>query len=101
MSAINSTVIHVLALLEVQSKENTTSERMAQSIGTNPVVVRRVVGQLQDAGFVRTRLGVGVAELVKPVDDITLLEVVFSGTAPYSEFTKIPTPPVLSANTSN
>ena len=34
--------IHILALLDASKEMHTTSEFLAQSIGTNPVVVRRI-----------------------------------------------------------
>lgn len=53
-----------------------TSENMASSINTNPVVVRRILGTLRKAGFVSSQPGVGggVTLTVDPAS-ITLLDV--------------------------
>lgn len=71
--------IHMLGLIawhEACGGEPVTSEAMAQSINTNPVVVRRLLGALRRAGLVETKRGVGGgARLVVPPERITLRDV--------------------------
>lgn len=67
--------IHILALLDASHEMHTTSEFLAQSIGTNPVVVRRIAKLLEHAGLITIHAGVGGSELRKPLDQIHLLEV--------------------------
>ena len=67
--------VHILAMLDVCKGMPCTSEFIAGSVNTNPVVVRRILGLLRKAGLVRTSLGRGGAELLKRPEDITLLEV--------------------------
>lgn len=68
--------VHVLAYLAWRSDGPSTSERIAASVNTNPVVVRRIVGALRNAGMVSVQPGVGGgAVLARQPDDITLLEV--------------------------
>lgn len=67
--------IHILALLEVSKDMHTTSDFLAQSIGTNPVVVRRIAKMLEKAGLIQIHAGVGGSALAKPLDDIRLLDV--------------------------
>ncbi len=68
--------VHVLAYLAWRSDEPSTSERIAASVNTNPVVVRRIVGALRNAGMVSVQPGVGGgAVLARNPDEITLLEV--------------------------
>lgn len=67
--------IHILALLEASKEMHTTSEFLAQSIGTNPVVVRRIAKLLENAGLIAIHAGVGGSELRKPLEQIHLLEV--------------------------
>lgn len=69
--------VHILTCIEIFRDEGPcTSESIAGSVGVNPVVIRRVLGQLKDAGMVRIVRGVqGGAVLAKPLDEITLFDV--------------------------
>lgn len=53
-----SGVLHVL-LHMAEAKHPITSEALAQAMNTNPVVVRRVMAGLRDAGMVRSEKGHG------------------------------------------
>ncbi|CAG2152124.1 Rrf2 family transcriptional regulator [Cupriavidus plantarum] len=67
--------VHILTLL-AQAKEPLSSSWIAGSVGTNPALIRRMIGALTDAGFVSTTMGsTGGAMLARPADAITLLEV--------------------------
>ncbi len=52
-----------------------TSLRLARSVNTNPVVVRRIAGQLARAGLIQVRRGPGGAELARAPGEITLEDV--------------------------
>ena len=69
--------VHLVALLAVENKTGlTTSECLADSAGTNPVVVRRLLGQLSRAGLVKAQVGTGGGvRLLRPPEQITLLEI--------------------------
>ena len=67
--------IHILMLLAAEPARQATSGKLAESIGTNPVVIRRLAGQLARAGLIRVRRGPGGAELARPADQITLAQV--------------------------
>ncbi|QGQ45077.1 Rrf2 family transcriptional regulator [Metabacillus sediminilitoris] len=67
--------IHILSLLEINKNGVNTSEFMADSVNTNPVVIRKITGMLKSAGLVKVKPGVAGAELAKPLSDISLLDV--------------------------
>lgn len=67
--------LHILGLLASRRGEPLTSEVLAQTYGTSPVVLRRVLAKLQRAGLVETRRGVGGGSvLARPADEIDLRE---------------------------
>ncbi len=53
-----SVALHVLSHL-VEADEPQTSARLATCVGTNPVVVRRTLGGLREAGLVTSARGAG------------------------------------------
>lgn len=71
--------VHVLtwmALVQGQGREVVTSEQIADSVNTNPVVIRRCLGELRRAGLVEVRHGAGAGwRLIREPDAVTLLEV--------------------------
>lgn len=67
--------IHVLSLISLNQNIVSTSEWIAESVNTNPVVIRRVLGKLKKAGLVDIRRGLGGATLLRNLEDITLLDV--------------------------
>ncbi|MBG9794559.1 Rrf2 family transcriptional regulator [Paenibacillus dendritiformis] len=70
-----SVAVHILSLLTLEPQAHHTSEWLAGSVNTNPVVIRRVTSQLKKAGLVAVRPGTGGATLVRPAGEITLLDV--------------------------
>ena len=48
---------------------------MAASIGTNPVIVRKLLQQLKAAGLIEVSRGTGGVTITRPLDKITFLDV--------------------------
>ena len=67
--------VHLLACVEVFSGHRVTSDLIASSIGTNPVVVRRLLQRLKAANIVEVARGARGITLSRPADQITLLDI--------------------------
>ncbi|MEM9691005.1 MAG: Rrf2 family transcriptional regulator [Myxococcota bacterium] len=68
--------LHILGFLTSQRGRPLTSEQMAATYGTSPVVLRRVLILLRQAGLVETRRGVGGGStLARDPAEINLREV--------------------------
>lgn len=67
--------IHILSVLEMNKSEPSTSDCVARSVNTNPVVIRRLTSMLNKAGLVEVRPGVAGAKLKKPAAEISLLDI--------------------------
>jgi Rrf2 family protein len=68
--------LHILTLLASSREEPLTSEYIAGSVNTNPVVVRRLLGLLRKQGFVSSQPGNGGGWLLAADSDaITLADV--------------------------
>lgn len=68
--------VHILlAIVEFEGKEKTTSTFLAGSVNVNPVIIRNTLGQLKSAGLVTVRAGEGGASLAKMPRDITLMDI--------------------------
>ena len=71
-----SIAVHVLAMLAKSGCERVKSDYLAQSVNTNPVVIRRLLCSLYDAGLVVSQTGAcGGSCLTRKPEEITLLEV--------------------------
>ncbi|MFD0986891.1 RrF2 family transcriptional regulator [Methyloligella solikamskensis] len=70
-----SGVLHVL-LHMAEEDGPVRSEMLAKAMCTNPVVVRRVLGGLREAGYVRSEKGHGGGwSIDRPLTEITLLDI--------------------------
>jgi len=71
-----SVALHILTLLAANGTGLLTSEEIASSVDTNPVVIRRVMAFLRESGLVESRPGVnGGWRLKKLPEAITLCKV--------------------------
>lgn len=69
-----SVAVHILTLIALNSK-SFTSEQIAESVQTNPVIIRRIIGKLKKAGMVSVRAGAGGTTINKNLHDISLLDI--------------------------
>jgi Rrf2 family protein len=68
--------LHILTLLASSPGEALTSEHIAGSVNTNPVVVRRLLGTLRKVGIVSSQPGNGGGwKLAKSPDKLTLRDI--------------------------
>lgn len=68
--------VHVLVALSFRPDDFISSDSLSGTVYTNPVVVRRIVAALRQAGFVLSQSGVaGGVRLAKSARQITLLDV--------------------------
>jgi DNA-binding IscR family transcriptional regulator len=70
-----SVAVHIVSLLAVNPSSLNTSEWIAGSVNTNPVIIRKLTGMLKKAGIVDVRAGAGGAFLLKSPDKISLLDI--------------------------
>ena len=67
--------VHVLVCIETfKDSYKVTSDFLASSVNVNPVVIRRLLQQLKKAGLINVKRGSGGADIEKPLDEITLLD---------------------------
>jgi Rrf2 family protein len=68
--------VHVMTALAWNDGESVSSRRLAESVRTNPVVIRRLLLQLGKAGLVESQVGMGGGvRLARRPGSITLLEI--------------------------
>ena len=74
-----TTAVHALCWLELSRRrgiEVLSSERVAASLDSHPVLVRRCLGELKAAGLVTSSRGPGAGwSLARPAETITMLDV--------------------------
>lgn len=68
--------IHMLACMDVFKDEyKITSDFLASSINVNPVIIRKILSQLKDAGLIEVKRGPGGATIARPLEKITFFDV--------------------------
>ena len=68
--------VHTLLCIDYFGKtEKVTSDFIAASVGTNPVIIRKLLIQLKAAGLIQVKRGTGGTALEKPIADISLYDV--------------------------
>lgn len=67
--------IHMFACIDTFAGQKMTSDFMAGSVGTNPVVIRKLLQQLKAAGLVEVARGTGGVHITRPLEQITFLDI--------------------------
>ena len=87
LSSRSAVAIHSLTMLARWEDRSLTSAEIADSLASNPVLVRRILGSLRDAGLVWSTEGRGGGwKLARPAREITL----------YDAYTAVEAGPILS-----
>jgi Rrf2 family protein len=76
LSSKLSVGIHILTVFALKPGESLTSEFLAGSVNTNPVVIRRLLGSLRSSGIVESKTGAGGGWSLRVApEQITLLDI--------------------------
>lgn len=68
--------VHIFACIDTFKDEyKVTSDFLAGSTNVNPVIIRKILGQLKTAGLVEVTRGTGGASIAKPLDRISFLDI--------------------------
>jgi DNA-binding IscR family transcriptional regulator len=68
--------LHIFTCIDVfKNEQKVTSDFLAGSIGTNPVIIRRLLGQLKDAGLITVARGTGGCKPTRSLNEITFYDV--------------------------
>lgn len=68
--------LHIFSCVDIfKDKYKVTSDFLASSINTNPVIVRRILGQLKNAGLIEVARGTGGITPTRPLSEITFYDV--------------------------
>lgn len=68
--------IHMFACMDTFGKDHkVTSDFMAKSVQVNPVIIRKILSQLKNAGLVNVQRGSGGASIALPLNQITFLDI--------------------------
>lgn len=68
--------VHVLTLMAWAEEEPLKSEQVAESVNTNPVVIRRMLCELAESNLVVSQTGaMGGSKLARQPEQITLLDI--------------------------
>lgn len=76
MNSRFAVAVHTLTVLAHHGDRSVSSDLIAASVNTNPVVIRRLIGWLRHAGLVATQAGRGGGfTLARDPKDISLLDI--------------------------
>ena len=68
--------LHIFTAVDVFKDDcKVTSDFLSESLGTNPVIIRKLLTQLKNAGLIKVARGTGGIELTRDLKDITFYDV--------------------------
>lgn len=68
--------IHIFSCIDTFGQEKKiTSDFLAGSINTNPVIIRKILLQLKDAGLIEVKRGPGGMKITRDLSEITFLDI--------------------------
>ncbi|MDO4304010.1 MAG: Rrf2 family transcriptional regulator [Bacillota bacterium] len=68
--------IHVFACMEIFGEDyKITSDFLAASINVNPVIIRKILSQLRNAGLIEVARGTGGTTATRPINEITFYDI--------------------------
>lgn len=68
--------VHIFACIDTfGEKYKVTSDFLAGSTNVNPVIIRKILGQLKGAGLITVVRGTGGTAAAKPLEEITFLDI--------------------------
>jgi len=70
-----SDAVHILAYIEIYHDDDLSSTAIAESVESNPGLVRRLMAALRTAGLLATQRGTATPEVMRDPTDISLLDI--------------------------
>ncbi len=68
--------VHIFACIDTFGKKyKVTSDFLAGSTNVNPVIIRKILGQLKGAGLIEVARGTGGTTVSKPLEEISFLDI--------------------------
>lgn len=68
--------LHIFACMETFGKDyKITSDFLASSINVNPVIIRKLLSQLKNAGLIEVARGTGGTTAARPIEEISFYDV--------------------------
>ena len=67
--------VHILLMIDSFPDLKITSEVLAESTGSNPVIIRGLFAKLKNAGLLETKSGRGKITVTRPAEEITLWDI--------------------------
>ncbi len=88
-----SIAVHILTMLAKTCSERVKSEYLAKSVNTNPVVIRRLLCSLQEAGLVISQVGASGGTCLSRLPENIRLSEVYKVVSPGDIFSLHPKTP--------